>query len=255
MKDENGTVTATSLADRINEQHDLAFRKAHEALEHARQAGLLLLEAKSRVKHGEWLAWLKANCTFTERTAQRYIKLAQNWDLIVKNDAVSHLTQRDALQVIAAPAMELRKLDGKARREELLKEFISKRKAEPKDLRGVVNRRDRAWRVLRNKEKKQWALQVLPTALSPYTETLYYAVFDDAIDRELLTHDKAWLVDYFLAVPTENIEEIDINGDCRDLKWSNPLFMCGLNIRGWTRFGNEVGPLMNAPSKTERIKL
>ena len=50
-----------SLASDINREHQFAFGKAREALEHARRAGELLIQAKAGVPHGEWLPWLAAN--------------------------------------------------------------------------------------------------------------------------------------------------------------------------------------------------
>jgi hypothetical protein len=38
-------------------------------------AGELLIEAKSLLKHGEWGNWLTENASFTERTAQSYMRL------------------------------------------------------------------------------------------------------------------------------------------------------------------------------------
>ena len=41
------------------------------------RAGLLLIEAKSLVAHGEWLPWLQANCKTGERQARTYMRLAR----------------------------------------------------------------------------------------------------------------------------------------------------------------------------------
>jgi hypothetical protein len=43
----------------------------------ALSAGLALTEAKSLVKHGEWLPWLRQHCGIPERTVQTYMKLAK----------------------------------------------------------------------------------------------------------------------------------------------------------------------------------
>jgi hypothetical protein len=45
-------------------------------MKHALHCGELLLAAKKLVGHGEWLPWLAANCTVSERTAQAYIRVA-----------------------------------------------------------------------------------------------------------------------------------------------------------------------------------
>jgi hypothetical protein len=71
---------SNSLADlggRINEAHCLAMRHAGEAVAHAIACGQMLLEAKAKVPHGQWLPWLRNNITFGERSAQGYMRIAQ----------------------------------------------------------------------------------------------------------------------------------------------------------------------------------
>ena len=88
------------LAVKINDQHDRAIGHATSALEHARQAGDLLQQAKQQVPHGEWLGWLSANCKVSARQAQRYLKVANNWKAITKYDAASYLTIDDAIATV-----------------------------------------------------------------------------------------------------------------------------------------------------------
>lgn len=93
-----------AIADEINAEHERAYGKAREALEHARRAGELLLQAKAGMQHGEWLPWLTAHCSFSERTAQGYMRLARDWDkLQSKSATVADLGLRDALDLLAAP--------------------------------------------------------------------------------------------------------------------------------------------------------
>ena len=94
------------IASQINEQHDRAIGHATSALEHARQAGELLQQAKQQIPHGEWLPWLAANCRVSARQAQRYLKVANNWQAITKNDVTSHLTIDDAIATAAPQADE-----------------------------------------------------------------------------------------------------------------------------------------------------
>ncbi len=93
---------STTLAAAINSEHAFAFGAAHAALEHARRAGELLLQAKAEIEHGAWLPWIEQNCKFSARQAQRYMTVAENWTAIsAKNDTVSHLTLRGALRLLA----------------------------------------------------------------------------------------------------------------------------------------------------------
>jgi hypothetical protein len=51
---------------------------AKTVAQRAIDAGHALIEAKSLVKHGEWLPWLREHCALAERTAQLYMKIANS---------------------------------------------------------------------------------------------------------------------------------------------------------------------------------
>lgn len=70
------------LARRVNEAHGTAQRAARQALEHARRAGELLLEAKARVGHGQWGDWIRAHCDPSPRTVRLYMQIAREWHRI-----------------------------------------------------------------------------------------------------------------------------------------------------------------------------
>jgi hypothetical protein len=94
----------SKLATKITSAHE-AFESAHrKCLERARECGQLLIEAKSQLKHGGWLAWLKATFSFSVRTAQYYIKVAERWDdLVGKNATVAYLTLKSAIDLLREP--------------------------------------------------------------------------------------------------------------------------------------------------------
>src|SRR5262245_29321870 len=90
------------LARRINEEHRAAGQALRAGLTHARNAGELLLEAKEKVRHGEWLPWLRDNCEVAERTAQTYMQVARNWpELESKAQRVADLSFRDGVRLLA----------------------------------------------------------------------------------------------------------------------------------------------------------
>jgi len=60
----------------INRLHGLAQASASEAVEYAKQAGLLLIEEKKKLKHGEFLNWVTNNTEVGIRQAQRYMAVA-----------------------------------------------------------------------------------------------------------------------------------------------------------------------------------
>ena len=97
-----------ALALAINEEHALAEQYATMAIHRARRAGDLMLTAKQRVAHGQWLPWLKANCpTIKDRTARAYMQLARNWaTLESKTATVADLTINEALRLLAEPRPE-----------------------------------------------------------------------------------------------------------------------------------------------------
>lgn len=92
----------SELAAQINKHHRLAYRHAAKAIEHARQAGELLIKAKSEIPHGGWLPWLEANCDVGEREAQRYMRLATRWDEL-KSDTVTDLSLKSAIELLTEP--------------------------------------------------------------------------------------------------------------------------------------------------------
>src|SRR5690242_3025151 len=65
------------IAAHVNESHRQCEQSLKQGLEHALEAGRLLLEAKGRLEHGQWLPWLQANCDVSERLAQKYMRVAK----------------------------------------------------------------------------------------------------------------------------------------------------------------------------------
>ncbi len=66
------------LAEAIPAAHEHANLAAETACAHAYRAGALLIMAKTRVPHGQWLAWIKTCCPgLAIRTVQAYMQLAR----------------------------------------------------------------------------------------------------------------------------------------------------------------------------------
>jgi hypothetical protein len=97
--------TLAGLAHDINEGHAAVQRSLVDALTDARLVGDRLRQAKSMLRHGEWLPWLTRHCTVSPRQAQRYIRLAEHWPTIEANaTSTSHLSLSGALALLAEPA-------------------------------------------------------------------------------------------------------------------------------------------------------
>lgn len=111
------TNVATDLAARINEAHELATKSAASAVEHARRAGELLIEAKKSVGHGGWLQFCRDNVKFGIRSAQNYMRLAAQMPKLTEEKAqrVAHLPIRDALEQLCVSNAKLRSLDDQTR--------------------------------------------------------------------------------------------------------------------------------------------
>lgn len=65
--------------------------------------GQRLIEAKAMLEHGEWLPWLTEQVEYSERTAQKFMKIAREYS---NPSAVADLGFRKALQLLALPESE-----------------------------------------------------------------------------------------------------------------------------------------------------
>ena len=70
------TTRLRTLAERINVEHHAFETTYGAAINHAREAGRLLLEAKAKLDYGQWTPWLTENVEFSERTARVYMQIA-----------------------------------------------------------------------------------------------------------------------------------------------------------------------------------
>jgi hypothetical protein len=98
---------SNSLADlreRLKAEHFAVGKALKTSLAHAMTAGDILIEAKTQLgQHGAWLPWLES-CGLSERTSQRYMRLARNRTSIEANPSgVSDLGIRGALTLLAVP--------------------------------------------------------------------------------------------------------------------------------------------------------
>ena len=66
------------LAAKIDAAHRAAVGRAKDAIDKARECGLLLIAAKRLVAHGEWLDWLSGNTAVSARQSQKYMRLARS---------------------------------------------------------------------------------------------------------------------------------------------------------------------------------
>ena len=70
--------------EQINLEHQLANSKANEAVQHATNCGLMLLQVKASLSHGEWLPWLNSEIESGRLKVKRsqantYMRVASNY--------------------------------------------------------------------------------------------------------------------------------------------------------------------------------
>lgn len=88
-------VDLASLVEEIRQATQAAECHLKESVRHALHAGKLLCAAKERIQHGGWSNWLsECKFDFGERTAQRYMRLFQKWQIYVcEQDLESNPTE------------------------------------------------------------------------------------------------------------------------------------------------------------------
>jgi hypothetical protein len=98
------------LAARITAEHSAVSIALSDSVRHAVAAGEMLIEAKAQVPHGQWLPWLRDNCTMSERTAQLYMRCAKSREDIEKRmggGADLTLAEAAAMLMLSSDARKL----------------------------------------------------------------------------------------------------------------------------------------------------
>ena len=93
------TIQNTGLDTLVAEIKILSQQTAANIIE----IGKRLNAAKVQVEHGEWGAWLESNFEFTERTAQRFMKAANEFS---KTTALSDLSPTKIFALLDVPAAD-----------------------------------------------------------------------------------------------------------------------------------------------------
>jgi hypothetical protein len=94
------------LSRRIGAAHAEALASARTTLGHARRCGELLLQVKARLPHGQFMAWVEANCPFGKRTGQNYMRVARDWEETQRGVGGEEAdTIAGALRALAGPAL------------------------------------------------------------------------------------------------------------------------------------------------------
>ncbi|MCL2248660.1 MAG: DUF3102 domain-containing protein [Oscillospiraceae bacterium] len=95
----SGAITETRDIEIIAEEIQFYKRQAGQSII---EIGIRLNEAKAQLEHGEWTEWLKKRVDFSERSAQRFMRLALEY----KTATVTDLGAGKALALLALPPEE-----------------------------------------------------------------------------------------------------------------------------------------------------
>ena len=103
---EQNTV-ALDIVSQINDLHqqaeliaNSAKAQAGKAVEIAVECGRLLTEQKKLTAHGEWIAWIKSNCRFSEDTAQNYMRLFRKVSQLAELESKTDDTKTETVRFI-----------------------------------------------------------------------------------------------------------------------------------------------------------
>lgn len=93
--------SSENVTEKINSLHRSLCDTMKITITKAIQIGELLSQQKEKLEHGYYTKWIEEELDFTVRTAQNYVRIYNNRDLIVKNENVSCLS--DAYRLLAEP--------------------------------------------------------------------------------------------------------------------------------------------------------
>jgi DUF3102 family protein len=99
---ERDGASADKRVAEIARLHQEILAAARTSVEKAIRIGELLTAAKSKLRHGEWLPWLRKNVVFSERTARNYMRCFESRDLL-KSATLADLT--DAYRLLCVPTI------------------------------------------------------------------------------------------------------------------------------------------------------
>ena len=133
------------------------------------EIGRRLNEAKAQLSHGEWLSWLSEKVEFSEVTAQRFMRLAREYE---NPSLVTDLGASKALVLLALPDSE--RSDFIAEKHEVSGEEKSVFEMTKRELEQTIRERDAATekteKVIRTLTEKEQTEQELRRALKKASE-------------------------------------------------------------------------------------
>lgn len=152
------------------------------------EIGRRLIEVKERLEHGEYLKWLKEKVDFTERTAQRFVKVAT---VFSNTTPVSHLGTRKLLALAGLDeedrqeVMKENKVEDMTTRE--LERVVKEKKEIKKQLEEEQELSNELQEEIKEKEKQIKVLQnEIENIQIPKKEVIEKEVVKEVIPENLI---------------------------------------------------------------------
>ena len=152
------------------------------------EIGRRLIEVKERLEHGEYLKWLKEKVDFTERTAQRFVKVAT---VFSNTTPVSHLGTRKLLALAGLDeedrqeVMKENKVEDMTTRE--LERVVKEKKEIKKQLEEEQELSNELQEEIKEKEKQIKTLQnEIENIQVPKKEVIEKEVIKEVIPENLI---------------------------------------------------------------------
>lgn len=207
------------LADRINSTYDALCDSARAALKCALECGELLLQAKARLEHGEWLSWMTANTKVSVRQSQKLMRLAQHADEVLANaNPSSHFTINGALAAISTGGggdLEGRQAEGSVEKPRYREAKLPTSRDQRRNVRRLPTSNSnndallRAWksdlRQVHNRGEAGRILQAISTlCTTDFSPRIAAAQFKDDDERQAVAQGAemtvAWLRDFQIEI-------------------------------------------------------
>jgi hypothetical protein len=100
------TAITKSLKQKVklaNQAHTAAEKALNDFVANALKVGEILTEIKAELPHGKFIGFVEQNFTFTIRTAQNYIKMSENREILLKAADSENLSLSSALKLLQKP--------------------------------------------------------------------------------------------------------------------------------------------------------
>lgn len=142
-------------------------------LQSAITIGQLLEEAKATVKHGEWGAWLQENVSYSQSTANNFMKVAAEYG---NSQALANLSYSQAVMLLTVPAEE---------REQFAQE-TSAAELSTRELKAAIKAREEAEARAKEEQERAKAAEEQAAAAKAAREVVSKALDEARLERKEL---------------------------------------------------------------------